>query len=105
MTKLRSLEKLMDERKVYLDKALDLQAKEYERRLRDLNHEASRLDSMQHTYLLQSTYNTKMEGVDESISALKIAHANLQGRLLIAGSFVLAAISVLTAFITSILFK
>ena len=66
------LEKLEDERFEKTNTALELQAKEYERRLNSLNGEAERLRYMQSTYMPREVYEskhneltTKIEGVQK----------------------------------------
>lgn len=57
-----------------MQKALDLQAVEYERRLTALNGEAGRLRGMQETYLLKDTYEvnnqTQNEKFDRALGAM-----------------------------------
>jgi hypothetical protein len=51
--------------------ALDLQAKEYERRLADLNNEAARLHQMQTTYLPREIYEAHHRELENKIDALQ----------------------------------
>lgn len=51
-------------------KALKLQAKEYERRLEILNHEAQKLATMQATYMPREVYVTEQYEQDKKIGAL-----------------------------------
>lgn len=52
--------KLMDTRFDAVDKALGLQAREYERRLSDLNHAHEKAVQVQHTYVTQDKYEDKL---------------------------------------------
>jgi hypothetical protein len=47
------------------DKARKLQAKEYKRRLKELNGEAARLRSMQETYAPREVYEAKVKEIEE----------------------------------------
>ena len=49
---------------------LELQAKEYERRLEILNHESERLKEMQSTYVRKESYEKDIEAVNVKISTL-----------------------------------
>ena len=53
------------------DKSLLIQAKEYERRLESLNHEAERLRVMQATYLPREVYETHHKELKNKIEALQ----------------------------------
>jgi len=53
------------------EKALELQAKEYERRLENLNHEAERLRSMASTYLPRELYEAKNKEIEIKIESLQ----------------------------------
>jgi phage regulator Rha-like protein len=63
-----------------LDKALELQAKEYERRLSDLNHEAEQLKSMQSTYMPRELYENNHEVIRKQIDELILNKAKLEGK-------------------------
>ena len=54
-----------------LEKALELQAREYMRRLDDLNHEAERLRIMQTTYLPREIYITQHNVVERKIEEIQ----------------------------------
>ena len=61
------------------EKALNLQAKEYERRLDGLNGEAERLRKMQETYLARDVYNSDIKSIRDDIADLKKFKDNYQG--------------------------
>lgn len=99
-------EKITDERFTATTKALELQAREYERRLHDLNGEAARLRVIQETYIprevyevghkeLQRVSDARYEEILRSLSELKEFRANYQGRQSI--------ISIVISFIVSLI--
>jgi len=53
------------------EKALTLQAKEYERRLADLNHEAQRLRTMQETYVPREVYEVHIKEINQKIDLVQ----------------------------------
>ena len=57
--------KRIEERLTWMDKALQLQAKEYERRLNDLNGEAGRLREMQQTYIPREIFDRSLQQQNE----------------------------------------
>ena len=59
-----------------LREARDLQAKEYERRLEMLNHEATQLKAMQGTYVPRETHELLVKEVNE----LRLWKSNTQGK-------------------------
>lgn len=59
--RVEALERLTDAHFEATDKARELQATEYERRLEILNHEHSRLDQVQATYVRDDIYGKDME--------------------------------------------
>jgi len=61
-------------------RALEVQAKEYERRLESLNHEAEQLKSMQRTYVQQDTFNSMMSQVDKDLRLLREDRAGQMGQ-------------------------
>lgn len=60
--------------------ALELQAKEYERRLDLLNHEAQQLKDMQATYVPRELFDTTIKELNKEISALKQYKDNAMGK-------------------------
>jgi hypothetical protein len=75
-----ALEKLANEKFAGIDKALNLQSKEYERRLEFLNGEADRLKNMQATYLSRELYDTQHETLRKRIDILEQNRANVEGK-------------------------
>lgn len=89
-----------------LDTALKLQAKEYERRLEELNHEAARLKSSQSISVSREFFDAKHEDIQKQVDELKLSRAILQGKadqksVIIVG--LLGGISVLISLITLLL--
>ena len=62
-----------------LDKALKLQAKEYHRRLSELNGEASRLREMQSTYIPREVFDQTVKDLKERIEVLTAVNLKGQG--------------------------
>ena len=52
------------------EKSLEIQAKEYERRLEILNHEAERLKSMQATYIRREMYDREHKYLEDKITSV-----------------------------------
>jgi hypothetical protein len=71
--------KYIDEKFKSVDKALKLQAKEYERRLNDLNGEAGRLRSMQQTYMPREVFETVMRDMENRIEVLMAFKLKTEG--------------------------
>ena len=78
-----------------LEKARRLQATEYERRLRDLNGEASRLREMQASYLPRETWENAKKDYDEKLSALAAYKDNATGRQALLAILVPSVVSLL----------
>jgi hypothetical protein len=78
----KDIEKQFTMRDVQSEKALMLQAKEYERRLESLNHEADQLKSMQRTYVSQEVYDEKMKNMDSELRLLRSFKDNMEGRMI-----------------------
>lgn len=73
--KFRSMDRLERTR----GKALSLQAKEYKRRLNDLNGEASRLRNIQSTYVPREVFENSLKSVsDKTEASTKILSDKLQ---------------------------
>lgn len=64
---LHTLKILMDERFDALDKALALQAEEYERRLTALNHAHDKAVQVQHTYVTQDKFEDRVATDQEKL--------------------------------------
>lgn len=62
------------------DKALQIQAREYERRLETLNHEASQLKAMQSTYVPRETYEMSQREVLAKYEELKTYKDTMTGK-------------------------
>lgn len=75
-----ALEKRLDEQAVFNKTALRLQAKEYERRLAELNHEADQLKAMQSTYYPRENAEIERKIVEKEIKALNQSRAYLEGK-------------------------
>ena len=69
--KIHSLEQVINTRLNAGDKALELQHKEYERRLDALNGEAERLHQMQLSYVNKEVYERDKERVQQDVKSLQ----------------------------------
>ena len=78
------------------DKALDISIAEVNRRLDLLNGEASRLVSMQNTYLPRELFNSQHEEFRREIDALRLFEANIQGKIVAYASVISLAIGIVT---------
>lgn len=65
-TEIQHLKELMAEK----EKALIIQAREYERRLEILNHEAERLRLMQTSYIPREVYESEMKEINAKVQML-----------------------------------
>ena len=81
--KVARIEKHVEQMEKQYEKALTLQAKEYERRLADLNHEAEQLRQMQATYLPRETWELALGKIEESLKELRAFKDNAVGRQVI----------------------
>ena len=79
-----------------LEKALELQAKEYERRLEDLNGEAGRLKAMKQELTSREAFDTAMMEVSKKLDILNDWKIKQEGKsqLLQYIPWILAAISI-----------
>ena len=75
-----SQERLVAEKFAGIDKALSLQAKEYERRLDFLNGEADRLREMQTTYLPRELYESHHDPLCQRVKELELNKATQEGK-------------------------
>ena len=60
--------------------ALKLQAKEYERRLHDLNGEAARLRGIQQEYIPREVYDAKVKELEQNIELLNAYKIKQEGK-------------------------
>lgn len=63
-----------------LEKALELQAKEYERRLDELNGEAGRLHKMQEMYVLREVFERTIDELRKELRILSEWKTKQEGR-------------------------
>lgn len=93
-TGLAVLEEREKNNTVLTERALSLQAIEYERRLTILNGEATRLRDIQATYLPREVAENKFIEITKEINELKTAKDQAQGRGTVITTIVSAAISI-----------
>jgi hypothetical protein len=74
------LREYIDIQLLSLDKARQLQAKEYERRMENLNHETEQLKAMQQKYIRRETYDQKMDNIEKDLRELRDYRSNQEGR-------------------------
>jgi hypothetical protein len=74
-------ERLMDERFAAHSKALDLQAREYERRLEALNGEASRISKSQADHVQRPVYDIEVGALNRRMQVLENWKSNMEGKL------------------------
>jgi len=96
-TKLEALERFLTSRMDGQDRALSLQAAEYERRLKILNGEADRLRQMQATYVPRELYDRIDAQHSEDIKDLKRCRDIQSGKQIVLTAVVAAVVSVLVA--------
>jgi len=96
-TKLQSLERIFNTRMDAQDKALQLQAAEYERRLEHLNGEAERMRQREITYLPRELYERIDAQRCEDIKALQSYRDTQLGRQTVLSAIVAAVVSVAVA--------
>lgn len=89
-TRITRLETLIEQQ----DRALELQHREYERRLDDLNGEAARLRQMQETYVPQGEYEIAHQRLKQDVIDNTEFRNNLQGQM-VATSAVVSAVFIL----------
>jgi len=92
--KLKALEKHVHFKFEANEKALGIQAKEYERRLEALNGEAERLRKMQATYLPREVFDKIHDSIVADIEDLKRARDEGVGRQYVISAIVSAAIAI-----------
>jgi len=97
--KIASVERLLTLRLDAQEKALMLQAAEYERRLKYLNGEAERLRQMQATYVPREVYDRVDEQRCEDIKALESYRDTQLGKQAALSAVVAAVVSIATVLI------
>lgn len=88
-----------------LKQAIKLQAKEYERRLQGLNHEAEQLKDMQSTYLPRAEFSITNEEIKKELKTLTAFRDNSTGKNSIISGVVAAVVSILMLGLNYILNK
>lgn len=78
---IKHLRELLTEQKKSTEKALELQAKEYERRLEILNHEAARLSQMKNDFVPKGEHDIEKMNVEKRVHALELFRSNIEGRM------------------------
>jgi hypothetical protein len=99
--KIQNEKKKREDWQASYEKALQLQAAEYDRRLNALNHEAEQLKKMQATYLPREVGENKLDAIVNELTTLKLWKSNLMGRLAVAG----AVIAVLSALFSALIVR
>jgi len=80
-----------------LSRALKLQAKEYKRRLKDLNGEAKRLRDIQEQYIPREVFDRVIGDLQEKVIKMQLWISNQEGKA--ARSQLIAIISVIVSII------
>lgn len=101
MQRICNLEKVTEERFQQSEKALLIQTKEIERRLENLNGEASRLRDIQATYLPRETYEIQQKDTTKKIENLEDYKNNNQGK----NTILAVVISIVLTFLLNFLLK
>lgn len=83
--------------------ALQIQAKEYERRLTALNGEAERLREMQQTYVQKSVYEVEMQSAREARAELKEYQDKAEGRAQVISILISVGISISVGIIITVI--
>jgi hypothetical protein len=108
--RITALEKGVEAKFAAQQKALELMAVEYERRLTMLNGEAAKLNvmhieetrkltAMQATYITRELYEAHLKSADHALADLREWRANLVGRFTMINVGVAAGVSALVAWI------
>jgi len=104
------MDKVVKERFKGLERALKLQAKEYKRRLNELNGEASRIKESQDKSISVEKFegvvnqlNARMDGIVNDIQALSDVHTKLEGRNAWTEKYIPWGIATILAIITILL--
>ena len=96
-----SLKSYFDTKLEASDKALQLQEREYARRLDDLNHEAERLRNMQVSYLPREVYDVNHKELCAKLEKLEAFNNQLIGKFSIIAVLISIGISIIIYLITS----
>ena len=64
---------VLEERLRGMDRALELQAKEYDRRLHELNHAHEQAVEVQHTYVTEEIHDRDLKAMRDTTTALVLA--------------------------------
>jgi len=83
-------------------RALELQAREYERRLSDLNHAHQQAQDVQGTYLPREVYESQQRESDVKINNLEKWQSNFMGRMVVTGGVVAVISSLLSGAVVGI---
>lgn len=87
---IKAIREAIDLRFAATEKALELQAIEYDRRMTTLNHETSRMSN----YVPRETWETQHAAVTKDINNLQNFQANMAGRLTIIAAVISVAVSI-----------
>lgn len=98
-----TLKALLEQRMDASDKALELQAQEYERRLDILNHDHENTKQVQLTYVSIAVYDAEKREWDNRVRNLEKFQNNLTGRLFIIGAIVMLLAALLGSVLTKTL--
>ena len=82
MNEIQHLKELHSQRMDYIEKAIILQAKEYERRLEALNHEGDQLKNMQTSYVSQDVNRQEKQEIAKDLRLLNTFKDNIEGRMI-----------------------
>lgn len=100
---IKAVREAMDLRFTATEKALELQEKEYLRRLADLNHEAQQLKDMQVKYLPRETWDTVLSTIQRDIRILEGFQNNQTGRQVIVSGVISAIVAIVTAMLVMVI--
>lgn len=79
------------------DKALQIQTREFERRLTELNGEAGRLREIQARYVPREVHDGKVGELEKAIRGLEIWQSNMIGRMAMVSTLAALVASAITA--------
>lgn len=102
-TRIAVVERALELRIEALEKAIELQAAEYARRLNDLNHEAARILSAQQSSVNREVYTGEYRRIDERVNRLEARGDRAIGRYSILAVIISAAVSVIVGIIVHIM--
>ena len=99
-----AMEKLFHERITLRDRALELSADEYHRRLDMLNGEAGKLAAMQVTYLPREVYEQTVKNIENELKGLRDFRSNIIGKFsIINGAIAIIVSLAVSLFVTMIM--